>query len=93
MAKISKQGRSSSGGVVAVKSGAKKLTHDASRKTYVIAAETGRYRIKDESGRTVAVRNASTGQFVLAPAVKASKSFRSRKATVVSEVISKRRGK
>lgn len=93
MAKTSKQGRDSTGRFVTEKSGGKKLAKDGSRNMYEIGADNGKYRVKGASGRMVVARNASTGQYVLAPAVKASNSFRSRKATLVREVISERRGK
>ena len=92
MANTGKQGRTSSRHSVTAKSRGKKPTKDESRTMYEIGAETGRYRTKSASGRMVSVRNATTGQYVLAPAVKANTSFRSRKATVVREVISERRG-
>ncbi len=93
MAKTNKQGRDGSGRFATVKSGGKTPAKEGSRTMYELGAETAKYRVKGASGRMVVGRNASTGQYVLAPAVNASKSFRSRKATVVREVINERQGK
>jgi hypothetical protein len=64
----------------------------ATKKAATKAGSTGRSS-KSGSGSMVIGRNATTGRFVLAPAVKKSSSFRSNKENVVREVITKRRGK
>ncbi len=57
--------------------------------------ETGSFvRVRDSSsGGTVVGRNAVTGRFVIAPAVKAGRSFVKNKTNVVREVIKDKREK
>ena len=58
-----------------------------------VVAETGGFKVRNSSsGGTVVGRNAVTGQFVLAPAIKAGSTFRKMKTNAVREVIRDKRG-
>ncbi|HEY0413956.1 MAG TPA: hypothetical protein VGD66_12530 [Allosphingosinicella sp.] len=68
-------------------------TEDSERRPTTISDDTGKYQVKSSRAGMVVGRNAVSGQFVRAPAIKAGAAFRTHKSNLVSEVIKNRRGR
>lgn len=64
------------------------------KKGGAVSIETGSFKIRtSKSGGMVVGRNATTGAFVIAPAIKAGSAFKKKKTNVVKEVIKHRQEK